>query len=220
MWVFKKLFKYNCKDVFIKSKVIAIKNLQNSNLFFTPTNLQTLKLYLRYKDKSVFENSFHKQSPTGFLYNSCSATEVKITEKYFSKVLDFTKTELFSDIFKNFDLIFSRILSAIFHFWKIILFHLKSFFRSRDIQTSVFPSSPFFFVGHCSRGWSKMNLKANDVINCLNKNLTHFVWYLEKEKRYDMETLSINRVPNTEHFYRKVMRKDVKPKYSPRPPFS
>ena len=122
MWVFKKLFKYNCKDVFIKSKVIAIKNLQNSNLSFTPTNLQTLKLYLRYKDKSVFENSFHKQSPTGFLYNSCSATEVKITEKYFSKVLDFTKTELFSDIFKNFDLILKSLCPLFFIFEKSFYF--------------------------------------------------------------------------------------------------
>ena len=36
---------------------------------------------------------------------------------------------------------------------------------------------------------------------CLIKNLvTHFVWYLEKEKRYDIDTLSINRVSNKEKF--------------------
>ena len=45
-------------------------------------------------------------------------------------------------------------------------------------------------------------------INCLNKILiTHFVWYLEKEKRYDIETLSIDRVLNKEYFYGKVMQK-------------
>ena len=29
------------------------------------------------------------------------------------------------------------------------------------------------------------------------------VWYVEKAKRYDMETLSNNRVLNKEHFYGK-----------------
>ena len=48
--------------------------------------------------------------------------------------------------------------------------------------------------------------KVYDVINCLNKNLiTHFVWYLEKEKRYEIETLSIYRVLNKEYFYGKIM---------------
>ena len=47
-------------------------------------------------------------------------------------------------------------------------------------------------AGHCFRGWSKINPNVYNVINCLNKNLvTHFVWYLKKEKRYDIETLSI-----------------------------
>ena len=56
---------------------------------------------------------------------------------------------------------------------------------------SIFPS--FFPVGQCFRGWSKIHLKVYDIINCLNKNLlTHFVWYLEKEKRYDIEILSID----------------------------
>ena len=88
-------------------------------------------------------------------------------------------------------------------------FHLKSSFRFRDIQIFVFLSSPLFFpVSHCFRGWSKKNLKVYNVINCLNKNLiTHFVWYLEKEKKYDIETLSIDKVLNKEHFYGKVMQK-------------
>ena len=39
-----------------------------------------------------------------------------------------------------------------------------------------------------------INLKVCDVINCLNKNLTtRFVWYLKKEKRYDIEPLSIKK---------------------------
>ena len=36
---------------------------------------------------------------------------------------------------------------------------------------------------------------------CLIKNLvTHFVWYLEKDKRYDIDSLSINGVSNKEKF--------------------
>ena len=62
----------------------------------------------------------------------------------------------------------------------------KAFFLSQDTQIFVFLSSPlFFYDGHCFKGWSEISLKVYDVINCLNKNLiTHFVWYLEKEKRY------------------------------------
>ena len=89
-------------------------------------------------------------------------------------------------------------------------FYLSSF-RSRDIQFFYFCS--FLPVGHCFRGSSKLNLKAHDVINCLNKNsITHFVRYLEKEKEYDIETLPIDGVSNKEHFCRKC---DAKA--SPRP---
>ena len=92
---------------------------------------------------------------------------------------------------------------------KCFLFHLKSSFHSRDIQFFVFLSFPLFLpVGHCFRGWLKINLKVYDVISCLNKNLiTHFVWCLEKEIRCDIETLSIDRVLNKEHFCRKSMQK-------------
>ena len=91
----------------------------------------------------------------------------------------------------------------------VFLFHLKSSFHSRDIQFFLFLSSSLFLpVSYCLRGWSKINLKVNDVINCLNKVLIiHFVWYFEKEKRYDIETLSIDRALNKEHFYGKIMQK-------------
>ena len=73
----------------------------------------------------------------------------------------------------------------------------------------VFPSSLLFLpVRHCLGGWSKINLKFYDVINCLNKNLTApFAWYLGKVKRYEIETLSFDRVLNKEHFYGKIMQK-------------
>ena len=92
---------------------------------------------------------------------------------------------------------------------KCFLFHQKSSFRSWDIQLFVFSSSLLLFpVSHCFRGWSKKNLKVYDIVSCLNKNLiTHFVWYLEKEIRYDIESLSIDRVLDKEHFYGKIMQK-------------
>ena len=91
---------------------------------------------------------------------------------------------------------------------------LFSFPRCSNFCVSILPS--FFPVDHCFRGWSKLILKVYDVINCLNKNLmTYFVWYLEKEKRYDIETLSIERVLNKRGFYKKSRRKPA-PKASPR----
>ena len=36
--------------------------------------------------------------------------------------------------------------------------------------------------------------------------MTHFVWYLEKEKGYDIETLFIDGVLNKEHFYGKIRK--------------
>ena len=93
--------------------------------------------------------------------------------------------------------------------WKMFLFHLKSSFSSQDIQIFVFRSSPLILpVSHCFRDWSKVNLKVYDIINSRNKKLiTHFVWYLWKEKRYDIETLFIDRVLNEEHFYGEIMHK-------------
>ena len=91
----------------------------------------------------------------------------------------------------------------------IFLFHPKISFRSRDIQILGFsPSTIFLLVSHCLRAWSKINLKDPDVINCLNKNLIkHFVWFLEKGKRYDIETLTIDTVLNKEHFYVEIIQK-------------
>ena len=66
---------------------------------------------------------------------------------------------------------------------------------------------------------SSKNLKIYDVINCLNKNLiTRFVWHLEKEIRYDIETLSTDRELNKEHFYGKIMQK-ICTKSKPQTPF-
>ena len=96
---------------------------------------------------------------------------------------------------------------------KSFLFHLKSSLYSQDIHIFVFPPYPLFLlVDHCFRGWFKINPKVYDVIHCQNKNLiTHFIWYLENRKRYNIETLSIDKVLRnifTEKSCRKCASKD------------
>ena len=102
---------------------------------------------------------------------------------------------------------FLKLASAIFHqififhqmialqkLWKIFFISSKklfSFSRYSNFCISIFPT--FLPASHWFRGCSKVNLTVYDVINCLNKNLiTYFVWYLDKEERYDIETLSID----------------------------
>ena len=55
-------------------------------------------------------------------------------------------------------------------------------------------------------------------MNCPNMNLiTHFVCYLEKENRYDIENLSIDRVLNKEHLYGKSHAENMHQKLVPDP---
>ena len=42
----------------------------------------------------------------------------------------------------------------------------------------------------------------------INKNsIAYFVWYLDKEKMYDIETLSMDGVSDKEHIYAKIIEK-------------
>ena len=93
--------------------------------------------------------------------------------------------------------------------WKMFFISSKKLFLfSRYLNFCISISHLFLLVSHCFRAWSKINLKVYDDINCLNKNLiTRFVWYLENEERYDIVTMSIDRVLNRKHFYGKVMQK-------------
>ena len=73
-----------------------------------------------------------------------------------------------------------------YHFVAEVIFKagVHYFFSSQDIQIFVFLSCPLFLlVKHCFRGWSNINLKVYDIINCLNKKLiTRFVWYFGMER--------------------------------------
>ena len=103
--------------------------------------------------------------------------------------------------------IFHQII-ALQKLWRISFISSKKLFSFLRYSIFVFRSSPLFFpVSHCFRGWSKKNLEVYGVINCLNKSLTHFAWHLEKEIRCDIETLTIDRVINKEHFYGETIQK-------------
>ena len=80
---------------------------------------------------------------------------------------------------------------------KIVLLYLKIYFCPRDIHVFVYPSSPLFSLLAIAleNDWLKLNIKVYDVTNRLNKKLV----YLEKEKGYDIKTLSIDRVLNKKH---------------------
>ena len=104
--------------------------------------------------------------------------------------------------------IFHQII-ALQKLWKMFFISSKklfSFSTCSNFCISVFPC--FLPVSHCFRYCSKTNVKVYGVINCLNKILTtDFVWYLEKEKGFDIELLSIDRVLNKGYFMEKLCRK-------------
>ena len=107
----------------------------------------------------------------------------------------------------------SHQLIAFQKLWKMFFISSKKLFlfsRYSDFSISVFPS--YFPVQPLLQRLIKVNLKVYDVINCLNKNLIT----LDKEIRYEIETLSIDRVLNRKNFMEKSCRKCAL-KLSPRP---
>ena len=58
------------------------------------------------------------------------------------------------------------------------------------LSFSIFP-----FGRHCWRRWSKLNPKVHKIsIGCTRTFKPNFVWYLEKQNRFDIKTWSIYRV--------------------------
>ena len=79
----------------------------------------------------------------------------------------------------------------------------KRFSSSRYSNCCISNFPQFFLDSHSLRWWFRINIKVFHVRNWPNKDLiTHFVWYLEKKKRYD-----IDRVLSKGHFYGKIMQK-------------
>ena len=125
---------------------------------------------------------------TILLHNALIKREIKACVPYFS----FFQQNILKIIMKN-----------------AFYFILKALFVFEIFKFLYIPLLLFFPVNHWLRGWLNINLKVYDVSNCLNKNtlITHFVLYIEKEKRYDIEPLSIDRVLSKKHFDGKNMQK-------------
>ena len=98
---------------------------------------------------------------------------------------------------------------AIQKLWKIIFVSSKkALFVLEIFKFFYIRPSLFFALSAIALEIDSRKMLVYDVVNCLNKNLnTHYVWYLEKEIRCDIGTLSIDRVLNIEHFYGKIMQK-------------
>ena len=93
---------------------------------------------------------------------------------------------------------FHKVIALKNNYEKCFMFHQNTLFL---LVLEIFKFLYFCHI-HCFTGWLKRNVKAYDIINGLNKNLiTHFVWYLGKEKRYDIETLPIHTVLNKENSF-------------------
>ena len=94
--------------------------------------------------------------------------------------------------------------------WKIFFISSKNLFSFSRYSNFCIFAFPYFSPCQ-SLLESLIQYKDSDFVNCLNKNLIiHFVWYLEKEKRYDTEPLATvlnNTVLNKKHFYGKIMEK-------------
>ena len=103
--------------------------------------------------------------------------------------------------FKSFAGVFLKLVSAIFikfllfhqmialqKLWKMVFISSKKLFSISRYSLFVFLSAPFSTCRPLLRGWSKINLKVHNIINCLTKNsITYFVWYLGKEKGMTMK---------------------------------
>ena len=99
------------------------------------------------------------------------------------QILVLFSLKLVSAIFIKF--LFFQQMIALQKLWKMLFISSKKLFSFLRYSFFVFLAFPLFLpVDHCFGGWSKINLKVHDIVNCLNKNCTtHFVWYLIKEKR-------------------------------------
>ena len=110
-------------------------------------------------------------------------------------------------------------MMALQKLWKMLFVSSKKLFSSFGYSSfCIFVLPSFFLCQPCLRGWSKKNLKINDVMNCLYKNLTYFLWYLMKQVRCDIETLSIDRELNKELFNGEIMQEMCTKSY-PQTPF-
>ena len=115
----------------------------------------------------------------------------KACVRYFHQIFIFSPNDILQKLWKNAfyfiqNALFVLEIFKFFCFWPSLFFYLLAIALEDDWrQILKFMTSSVVWI----------------------RTLTHFVWYLEKEKRYEIETLSIDGVSDKEHFYRKVMQK-------------
>ena len=139
------------------------------------------------------------------------------THSYYCQIVVNFKVKAFVRYFYQI-FIFSPIDSPAKTMKNTSYFIKKALFVLEIIKFLYFHPSLFFF--HCFRRWSKINLKVYDTINCLNKNsITHFVWYLEKEKGVTLKLCPQMEYQIKNIFMEKSCRKYAA-KASPRPVYN
>ena len=100
-------------------------------------------------------------------YGQWNSWSLKLTSAIFYQIFIFHQTIALQKLYKM-----------------VFISSKKLFLFSRYLRFCISVFLFFFPASHCFRGCSKIDLKVYDVINCVNKNfITHFVWYLEKEKK-------------------------------------
>ena len=155
-------------------------------------------------DLNVLINETRERSK--LLKKRLAVNDIKKLDSWLSRLYLYPLKLVSAIFYQNF--IFHQMI-ALQKLWKMFFISSKKLFSFLRYSSFLYIRLPLFFpVSHCFIGWFKKNFKVYGVINCLNKNwITHYVWYLEKKIRYDIDTLSTDKVLNTEHFYGKIMQK-------------
>ena len=149
----------------------------------------------------VWASTLINEKPFTCLYHECNVTLFSSeVSSYAEKTSLIPVCAIFNQMF-----IFHQMI-ALQKLWKVFFISSKKLFlflRYSIFCIFVFP--PFFSLSAIAL---EVDLrKILKVINGLNRNLiTYFVWYLDKEKRCDIETLFLDRLLNTERFYGKIMQ--------------
>ena len=132
------------------------------------------------------------EKPFSCLYHECNVTLFSSeVSSYAEKTSLIPVCAIFNQIF-----IFHQML-ALQKLWKVFFISSKKLFLFSRYSIFCIFIFRFFPVSHCFRGWFKKNLKSHQWS-------TYFIWYLDKEKRCDLETLFLDRLLNTERFYGKI----------------
>ena len=163
-----------------QAKAVARYSLTGLNIIIFHDGLLNIS-YCDYNQKEKLENNYK--------------TSIWKSQHYFFKKRTYThaRTPLFLFLFVRFSLCSPCSFDQIENLKVKMNLHLPSHCSIFIFSKCIFYLVPLVIFS-----------TSNVAKNC---SVTHFVCSHEKEKRYDIETLSINGVSDKEHFYRKLMQK-------------